>query len=43
MVVTFVDHPEASAWPLLLFFCSFYLFTLLSVNALSLVVREGVD
>jgi hypothetical protein len=38
------DHPEASAWPLPLLFCSFFLFTVVSVNALSRGdVREGVD
>jgi hypothetical protein len=43
MVVILVDHSEASAWPLSLLFCSFYLFTLLSVNALSLESRECFD
>jgi hypothetical protein len=43
MMMTFSDHPEASAWPLSLLFFSFLLFTLLPVNALSLVARDGVD
>jgi hypothetical protein len=43
MMMTFSDHTEASAWPLLLLFFSFLLFTLLPVNALSLAAREGID
>jgi hypothetical protein len=39
MMMTFLGHPEASAGPLSLLFCSFLLLTLLSVNALSLVAR----
>jgi hypothetical protein len=44
MMMTFLmSHPEASAWPLSLRFCSFLLFTLLPVNALSPMARFGVD
>jgi hypothetical protein len=43
MMMTFSDHPEASAWPLSLLFFSFLLFTLFPVNDPSLVAREGVD
>jgi hypothetical protein len=43
MMMTFSDHPEASAWPHSFLFFSFLLFALLPVNAPSLVAREGVD
>jgi hypothetical protein len=43
MVMIFSDHPEVNSWPQSLLFISLLLFTLLPVNALSLVAREGVE
>jgi hypothetical protein len=43
MMMTFLSHPEASAWPILLLFLLFLAVCLVSVNAPSLSARFGVD